>query len=76
MLYEEETGRKSFREMEIKDKISVFIGSEGGFTPEEVRLATEVYDVAPVWLGKRILRCETAAITAMSLLMYVSGNLE
>ena len=29
----------------------------------------------PVWLGPRILRCETAPLTALSVLLYLTGNL-
>jgi 16S rRNA (uracil1498-N3)-methyltransferase len=74
ILYEEKIDGKRFDDLTFNGNLSVFIGSEGGFTPEEVRLATE-NNVAPVWLGKRILRCETAAITATSVIMYKSGNL-
>ena len=30
---------------------------------------------ARVWLGKRILRCETAPITALSILMFLTNNM-
>ena len=43
-------------------------------TPEEAEQARNA-GVQPVWLGPRILRCETAPVTALSLLMYLSGNL-
>ena len=53
--------------------IGIFIGSEGGFEQSEAdlivrkggRLAT---------LGKRILRCETAPLAALSIIMYQTGN--
>ncbi|MCM1333673.1 MAG: 16S rRNA (uracil(1498)-N(3))-methyltransferase [Bacteroides sp.] len=54
--------------------IDLFIGSEGGFTPEEVDLARE-RGIAVASLGKRILRCETAPIAALSVLMNLTGNL-
>lgn len=47
----------------------IFIGPEGGFEPEEVILAREAGAV-PVSLGRRILRTETAGMTALSILMY------
>ena len=50
------------------------VGSEGGFDPEEIALLRN-QGVQPVWLGKRILRCETAPLTAMSVLMFRTGNL-
>ena len=50
------------------------IGSEGGFDPAEIMMLTE-HHVQPVWLGRRILRCETAPLTALSVLMFHTGNL-
>lgn len=49
--------------------IAVFIGPEGGFEVEEVTLAMDS-GIQPVTLGKRILRTETAGLTALSILMY------
>jgi 16S rRNA (uracil1498-N3)-methyltransferase len=49
-------------------KISVIVGAEGGFTAEELKLAEEL-GVVPVTLGSRILRAETAAIYALSLIV-------
>lgn len=46
----------------------LFIGPEGGFSPEEVRLAKE-NGVQIVSLGQRILRAETAAIVASTLIL-------
>ena len=40
-------------------EISVVIGSEGGFTPDEVAMAREA-GFRLCGLGERILRCETA----------------
>ena len=45
--------------------IAVIVGSEGGFSPEEVRRATEA-GMTSVGLGNRILRTETAPIFALS----------
>lgn len=49
--------------------INIFVGPEGGFTEKEIDLMKEngFYVLS---LGKRILRTETAAITALSILMY------
>ena len=49
--------------------VSIFIGPEGGFDPAEVELAREA-GVVPITLGKRILRTETAALVALSFLIY------
>lgn len=53
---------------------NVFIGSEGGFEPEEVKLA-EQKGVISATLGKRILRCETAPVAAISVLMNLTNNM-
>jgi 16S rRNA (uracil1498-N3)-methyltransferase len=52
----------------------VFIGPEGGFTREEVNLAREK-GLIVTSLGKRILRAETAAISAVTLLQFLLGDL-
>ena len=53
---------------EIKD-ISVIIGSEGGFSAKEA-LTAEERGFIKIGLGKRILRTETAALFALSCLIY------
>lgn len=54
--------------------ISIMIGSEGGFSPEEVEQAL-AQGCESLSLGKRILRCETAPLTALSVIMYQTENL-
>lgn len=49
--------------------IAVFIGPEGGFEKEEIEKALE-YGAKTVTLGRRILRTETAGLTALSVLMF------
>ena len=49
--------------------VSVIIGAEGGFSPEEAQAATDAGCIA-VGLGKRILRCETAPAYVLSALSY------
>jgi 16S rRNA (uracil1498-N3)-methyltransferase len=55
-------------------EIGVFIGPEGGFSEEEIALA-KASGCIPVDLGKRILRMETAAITAAALILYEFGEM-
>ena len=50
-------------------EINVVIGPEGGFSEKEIELAKNM-NFNILSLGDRILRTETAAITAMSILMY------
>ena len=49
--------------------IVIFIGPEGGLTPEEVTSAQR-HGVKIVTLGKRILRAETAALATVANVMY------
>ena len=51
------------------ESVAVFIGPEGGFDPAEVEAAKES-GAHIITLGRRILRTETAAISAMSVLMF------
>ncbi|MCM1055521.1 MAG: 16S rRNA (uracil(1498)-N(3))-methyltransferase [Bacteroides sp.] len=71
-----ECGGRSLSELPIREssKIGIFVGSEGGFEPEEARFAEEK-GVVLTSLGKRILRCETAPIAALSVLMNLTGNM-
>ena len=55
------------------NKINIFIGPEGGFTPEEISLAIR-NSVIPVSLGKRILRAETAAIIACGVISQLFAD--
>jgi 16S rRNA (uracil1498-N3)-methyltransferase len=48
--------------------VGVYIGPEGGFDSAEIQ-ALENINAITVSLGKRILRTETASITALSMLM-------
>ncbi len=70
IAYEKE---KSFTLNEILlqnvNSISILIGSEGGFSLEEVNYASDV-GYKSLSLGKRILRTETAAIYALSILSH------
>lgn len=49
-------------------EIAIYIGSEGGFTEEEVMLASKHASIAS--LGSQTLRAETAAICAISNINY------
>lgn len=56
-------------------EISVLIGSEGGFDEGEVEAAQKA-GCEILSLGKRILRCETAPLAALSIIMFETGNME
>lgn len=55
--------------------VAILTGSEGGFSPEEARQALDA-GCAPLSLGPRILRCETAPLAALAAVMTLTGNLE
>ncbi len=78
--YENEKGivatKQALSEIKRGMKIGILIGPEGGFEENEVALAKEAGGV-PVSLGKRILRTETAAITAVGMCMlHIEMNVE
>lgn len=56
------------------ESAGIFIGAEGGFSLSEIEECIS-RKIMPISLGKRILRTETASITALSILLYVKGGL-
>ena len=74
ILYE--NGGERFSAERLKDvkTVGVFIGSEGGFDLEEVEKVKSNGGV-PIWLGERILRCETAPLSAITIIMHLTGNM-
>lgn len=69
--YENENGmegtKSALQKIRGKESVSILIGPEGGFAPEEIEAVKSRGEV--ISLGKRILRTDTAAITAMSMVM-------
>lgn len=65
----EEKARISFEDREEPPRISIIIGSEGGFSLSEVERAREA-GFTPVGLGKRILRTETAPMFVLGCICY------
>jgi 16S rRNA (uracil1498-N3)-methyltransferase len=53
---------------------AILIGPEGGFSPTERKRLRSLQFVAPVGLGPRILRAETAAVTALTLWQSIAGD--
>ena len=70
--YELEAGQTSDLSSLIKNQksISIIIGPEGGFDEKEAGYLKELKFV-PISLGKRILRCETAAVYGLSVISYL-----
>ncbi len=77
ILFFYENGSASLREaLKIPaDRLYIFVGPEGGFAPEEARLAEEK-GAALLTLGPRILRTETAPIAALAAVLYDRGDFE
>jgi 16S rRNA (uracil1498-N3)-methyltransferase len=53
---------------------AILIGPEGGFSPEERQRLRALPFVTPATLGPRILRADTAAISAMTLWQAAAGD--
>ena len=55
-------------------EIGLMVGAEGGFSQAEADAAVQCGAVLTS-LGRRILRCETAPLAALAVVMYETGNL-
>ena len=53
--------------------VSIVTGPEGGFSEEEAAMAGET-GLSVCTLGRRILRCETAPLCALSAVMFAAGE--
>lgn len=60
--------------LQNNNNIAIIIGSEGGFSKDEVAMLSDI-GIGSLSLGKRILRAETAAITAMAIILNEAGQL-
>lgn len=71
--YENERGMDATRQFmgQIKkgQSIGIVIGPEGGFAPEEIKLADD-NDMHRISLGRRILRTETAGLATLAMLVF------
>ena len=61
--------KAALKDVSEPKSIGIIVGSEGGFSQKEAQLLCEKGAVS-VGLGKRILRCETAPLFALSALLY------
>jgi len=75
LFYENE--RATTLRMALEEKafasVSLLTGPEGGLEEKEVRQAQEA-GLSVCTLGRRILRCETAPLCALSAVMYAAGE--
>jgi 16S rRNA (uracil1498-N3)-methyltransferase len=77
VLFHEEARGASLRRLlpaERPAEITIAVGPEGGFAPEEVAVAERAGYVVS-GLGPRILRAETAALVALAAIGYALGDL-
>ena len=77
--YENERGMAATREaldrIRPGTSVGILVGPEGGFDDKEIELARQA-GAAVVSLGQRILRAETAAVTAVAMgMLHVEMNL-
>ena len=72
IAYEKEAGdtKAAFADVDKNKSVSILVGPEGGFSEEEVNNLVKQGFIRTS-LGKRILRAETAAIYALSVLGYL-----
>ena len=66
-------GYRRFIERHAKNRELWLIGPEGDFTPAEMSLSKSA-GFEPISLGPLVLRCETAAVYALSILSYELQN--
>ena len=71
-----ENGGERLSEIDLSDKktCGVMIGAEGGFDRSEADICCEKGAI-PIWLGKRILRCETCPIAVTAMIMLSAGEM-
>lgn len=71
-----EKGGKSFKDFQgySANSVSFLVGPEGGLEREEIE-TLEKKGFKTIYLGKRILRAETAAIAGMALIQFIWGDL-
>jgi 16S rRNA (uracil1498-N3)-methyltransferase len=77
VFYEEEEKRGLRDLLEAKKEIrtlSIIVGPEGGLNKKEVEIANS-YEFVSAGLGQRILRADTTALTALSILQFLYGDL-
>jgi 16S rRNA (uracil1498-N3)-methyltransferase len=65
----------SLTQVELKEKVELLIGPEGGFSDSELALM-RLHGVLAASLGPRILRTETAGPTAIAILQALAGDLK
>ena len=75
VAYEKDASKanEQFQGLEKGKSVSILVGPEGGFSEQEIAHLTKLGFIRTS-LGKRILRAETAAIYALSVIGYLLEN--
>ncbi|RKZ99631.1 MAG: 16S rRNA (uracil(1498)-N(3))-methyltransferase, partial [Gammaproteobacteria bacterium] len=58
-----------------QSRLRLLVGPEGGLSKDEIQMTLSQPDFTGVRLGPRILRTETAALTAISILQATFGDM-
>jgi len=74
LYFADEAGGRAVAEAFEPGPALILIGPEGGFTDEERSQIRAAANAAPVSLGPRILRAETAALGALAAYMAIAGD--
>lgn len=72
---ERQVSLKTVLESHTPKSVGIFIGPEGGFEAEEIKMFAE-NNIPSVTLGKRILRTETAGCAVLTAVMYAYDELK
>ena len=73
ILCNETEDRVKISEINFSDRVTLIIGCEGGFSKGELNLLEEVGAIS-VTLGENILRVDTAAIVALSIIKFAMNQ--
>jgi 16S rRNA (uracil1498-N3)-methyltransferase len=74
LLFADENGGEPLASVAAPGPAAILIGPEGGFTEEERAAIRALPFARPVSLGPRILRADTAAVAALTLVQTVLGD--
>jgi 16S rRNA (uracil1498-N3)-methyltransferase len=77
LLYGDESGQGMAADAllsSLRLPLAVLIGPEGGFAPQEFAYFNTFPFMHPLVMGKRILRADTAALAALTLMQHYCGD--
>ena len=76
ILCAEDHSGRNFSELDIKptDRTYIFIGPEGGFSKKEFDIFNQIPNIQKLDLGSTILKCDTAATAAISLVINTMNS--